>query len=100
MMDFKNKHFHFVGIGGISLSALALFVLEKGALVTGSDLVSSRITQRLEQCGVKIFFSHEKSHVFGADYVIFSGAISEDNPEIKEAQKLAIKARRFALFII
>lgn len=83
--------YHFIGIGGISMSALAHLVLSSGNLVQGSDLKKSAETEALERLGVKIFYGHNKKNVLGASRVIASGAISADNPELKEAQLLGLK---------
>jgi len=86
MIDFNNiKHIHFIGIGGIGMSGLAEILLFRGYKVTGSDIKPSEITERLESKGAKIFYKHEGSNVIGADAVIFTAAVSEENPEIKQA---------------
>ncbi|TSC75678.1 MAG: hypothetical protein G01um101430_172 [Parcubacteria group bacterium Gr01-1014_30] len=84
---------HFIGIGGIGVSALARYYLQKGHKITGSDLVSSEITSSLEKSGVKIKIGiHKKRNVPGnTDLVIYSEAVPEDNAELREAKKLKIK---------
>jgi len=84
---------HFIGIGGIGVSALAKYYLEKGCQVSGSDLVSSEITKALKKLGAKIFIGRHKIKNLpeDADLVIYSPAVSKDNPELKEAKKLKIK---------
>jgi len=83
---------HFIGIGGIGVSALAKYYYSKGAEITGSDLTSSEITQYFTDKGVKINIGH-KSEVVNdkIELVIYSPAIQEDNPERKKANKLKIK---------
>ena len=76
---------HFIGIGGIGVSALAQYYLAKGHRVSGSDLVSSEITDFLKKKGVKI------RHLQQADLVIYSPAVQKDNPELKLAKKKRIK---------
>jgi len=85
---------HFIGIGGIGVSALAKYYLEKGYQVSGSDLVSSEITETLKKLGVKIFIGKhkEKNLAEDVDLVIYSPAVKPDNPELKEAKKLKIKS--------
>jgi len=85
---------HFIGIGGIGVSALAKYYLKKGHKVTGSDLVSSEITKTLKKLGVKIFTGRHKAKNLpeNADLVVFSPAVKPDNPELKEAKKLKIKS--------
>ena len=88
---------HFIGIGGIGVSALAQFFLSIGHEVSGSDLVSSEITENLEKKGIKIFIGAHKSlcaRFIGKhelpNLVIYSPAIPENNPELKEARKKKI----------
>lgn len=83
--------YHFIGIGGISMSALAHLVLNCGDIVQGSDIKKSAETEALERLGVKIFYGHNKKNVLGANIVVSSGAISDSNPELKEAKSLGIK---------
>lgn len=58
-VDLKGKPFHFIGIGGIGMSALAQIVAQRQLPVSGSDLRSSHITDRLEALGAKIFYRQE-----------------------------------------
>jgi len=80
---------HFIGIGGIGVSALAQFFLSIGHEVSGSDLVSSEITEALEKKGVIMFLGkHKKANVKkDISLVIFSPAVRKENPELKEARK-------------
>ncbi|TET83830.1 MAG: UDP-N-acetylmuramate--L-alanine ligase [Candidatus Nealsonbacteria bacterium] len=84
---------HFIGIGGIGVSALAKYYLEKGCQVSGSDLVSSEITKALRKKGAKLLIGEHKAKNLpkNVDLVIYSPAIPKDNPELKEAKKLKIK---------
>lgn len=84
-----NKIF-FVGIGGISMSALANFCKKNGAEVSGSDSTPSNITSALKKSGIKVFLKHRAKNVLGANLVIFSGAISQTNPELLQARKQGI----------
>jgi UDP-N-acetylmuramate--alanine ligase len=80
---------HFIGIGGIGTSALARYFLEKGHKISGSDLVSSEITDALKKSGVKIFIGHNpKCLTPGVKQVIYSPAVPKDNPELKKAFRL------------
>jgi UDP-N-acetylmuramate--alanine ligase len=81
---------HFIGIGGIGVSALAKHYLENGWQISGSDLHSSDITETLERSGAKIIIGeHHASNIpAGADKVVYSPAVQEDNPELKEARRL------------
>ncbi len=87
---------HFVGIGGIGVSALARhFLLEKNK-VTGSDLSKSKITEDLEELGADITYRHSSKNIKKeTDLVIFSPAIPEDNPEIKKAKSMEIETRSY-----
>ncbi|RLE14010.1 UDP-N-acetylmuramate--L-alanine ligase [Candidatus Aerophobetes bacterium] len=80
-------HLHFVGVGGIGMSGLAKILLQSGYKVSGSDVKETEITQKLREQGAKIYKGHRKSHIEDADIVVFSSAISPDNPEIREAKK-------------
>ncbi|KAA6225363.1 MULTISPECIES: UDP-N-acetylmuramate--L-alanine ligase [unclassified Campylobacter] len=93
---------HFIGIGGIGISALARFLKEKGFIISGSDLKRSKITDQLESEGVKVSIPHRASNVKGKDLIIYSAAIKEENAEFKEANKLGIKclSRKEALPLI
>lgn len=86
---------YFIGIGGIGVSALAKYYLEKGHQVTGSDLVSSEITDALKKLGAKIFIGSHKFPKWNLenrpDLVIYSPAVPKDNPELVTAKKLKIK---------
>ncbi len=83
---------HFIGIGGIGVSALAQYYLAKGEQVSGSDLASSEITELLKRKGAKIIIDQNAKNITkNIDLVIYSPAVKEDNPELKEAKNLGIK---------
>lgn len=90
ILPVRIKKIHFVGIGGIGMSGLARLLKERGYTVTGSDIKHSEIIDKLRERGVKINIPHNSSQVKGTDLLCFSSAISEDNPEIKEALSLNI----------
>jgi len=96
-MPTKKLKIHFIGIGGIGVSALARYYLEKGVKVTGSDLVSSEITNALIEKGAKLFVGKHKIKNLpkDADLVIYSPAVPTDNPELKRAKKLGIKCQSY-----
>jgi len=79
-------HLHFVGIGGIGMSGLARIFLQAGYTVSGSDIKETSITKKLRSQGAHIYNGHRANQIEGADMVVFSSAISAQNPEIKEAQ--------------
>lgn len=78
---------HFIGIGGIGLSAIARFLKEKGCIISGSDIKQSSITQELENEGIIITVPHKAKNIKDQDIIIYSAAINEDNIELKEARK-------------
>jgi UDP-N-acetylmuramate--alanine ligase len=84
----KIQRIHFVGIGGIGMSGIAEVVLNLGYKVSGSDLKSSAITQRLASLGAICFEGHRAENVAGAEVVVTSSAIAGENPEVTEAHKL------------
>ncbi len=86
----KAQHIHFVGIGGSGMSGIAEVLLNLNFAVSGSDLARSPATQRLESLGAKVFAGHASTHVTGADVVVVSSAVREDNPEVVEARRLKI----------
>jgi UDP-N-acetylmuramate--alanine ligase len=86
----KIQHIHFVGIGGIGMSGIAEVLLNLGYKVSGSDLKSSPVTQRLAGLGAAIFEGHTAENIAGAEVVVASSAIASDNPEISYAHALHI----------
>jgi len=86
----KAKQIHFVGIGGIGMSGIAELLLNLGYSVTGSDLKDSPVTRRLVSLGGRVFAGHRKENIQGADVVVYSSAVSRDNPEIVESRERAI----------
>jgi UDP-N-acetylmuramate--alanine ligase len=88
---------HFIGIGGIGVSALARYYLEGNHEISGSDLVSSEITSALKKKGAKILIGQNKTGNLpkDADLIIYSPAVQPDNPEFKEAKKLKIKIQSY-----
>jgi UDP-N-acetylmuramate--alanine ligase len=84
----KIQRIHFVGIGGIGMSGIAEVLLTLGYRVSGSDLRSSAITERLARLGAQIFVGHAESNVHGAEVVVTSSAIRRENPEVAEARRL------------
>ncbi|MEJ5351278.1 MAG: UDP-N-acetylmuramate--L-alanine ligase [Melioribacteraceae bacterium] len=85
MMTRTIKNIHFVGIGGIGMSGIAEILLNQGFTITGSDLHKSEITDRLENLGIKIYEGHSPDNLKNADLVVYSSAVTLDNPEVKAA---------------
>lgn len=81
-----TSHFHFIGIGGIGMSALAKILLEKGCPVSGSDIAQTPITHRLSQLGAKIYVGHHESQIPQNAFVIYSSDIHPDNVEFIAAK--------------
>ncbi|MBL7170956.1 MAG: UDP-N-acetylmuramate--L-alanine ligase [Candidatus Omnitrophica bacterium] len=79
---------HFVGIGGVGMSGLAKVLLEKGMVVSGSDINLNNYTESLCSRGAKIFKGHKSSSVRDADIVVYSSSISSRNIELIEARRL------------
>ena len=72
---------HFIGIGGTGLSAIARLLLESGYTVTGSDRILSPLAAELKTLGAGVSIGHAAENVSGADWVVRSSAIPDDNPE-------------------
>ena len=89
-MKFLVNHLHFVGIGGAGMSGIAEVMLNLGYVVSGSDLSKSAVTERLQSLGARGFCGHAKKHIRGADAVVISSAVHEDNPEVVAARELGI----------
>jgi len=84
------KNLFFVGIGGISMSSIAFVFKSKGYEVSGSDRAESDMTRKLAAAGITVYRGHDAANVAGADAVIYTGAVNEQNPEIAEAKKLGL----------
>ncbi|GAB4293191.1 MAG: UDP-N-acetylmuramate--L-alanine ligase [Ignavibacteriaceae bacterium] len=83
---FKNiKKVHFVGIGGIGMSGIAEILLNQGFEISGSDKNPSEITDRLAKLGIKIYKDHSPDNLQDADLLVYSSAVTEDNPEVQAA---------------
>lgn len=83
--DYNN--IHFVGIGGVSMSSLALILSESGKLVTGSDSTESATTELLQQRGIKVYLEHNEKNVSNTELLVYTAAISDNNPELVYAKK-------------
>lgn len=92
----KGKRVHFIGIGGISMSALALMLKREGVIVSGSDLAENDETKNLKRAGIEVSLGHAVKNVRGADAVVYSSAIHEDNAEYVYAKKHKIPLVRRA----
>ncbi len=84
------KYIHFVGIGGIGLSALARYLKREGFSVSGSDIKETKITKKLREEGIKVSVPHEAKNIKKQDLVIYTAVAKDDNPELVKARKRGI----------
>src|SRR5512141_803068 len=91
------KKLHFIGIGGIGMSGIAEILLDQGFRVSGSDRALSEVTERLQKLGADIFEGHQAQNIVDdVDALVYSSAVSLDNPEVLEAQRRKIPIVRRA----
>ncbi|MBN2677435.1 MAG: UDP-N-acetylmuramate--L-alanine ligase [Anaerolineaceae bacterium] len=93
------NHIHLIGIGGTGLSAIARVLLESGFKVSGSDRSPSPLSDALALDGVKIMHGHSPDNIRGADQVVRSSAISDDNPEVQAAIQAGIPVLKRSEFL-
>jgi UDP-N-acetylmuramate--alanine ligase len=93
------KHVHFIGIGGTGLSAMALFLLESGVQVSGSDRQLSPLARQVQAAGGRVFIGHQAEQVLGADLVVRSSAIPGSNVEVRAAHQAGIPVYKRADFL-
>ena len=86
-MKHKVKNIHFVGIGGAGMSGIAEVLANLGFGVSGSDLADNATTRRLADLGVRTVVGHDSANIAGADAVVVSTAVKEDNPEVVAARE-------------
>jgi len=79
--------YHFVGIGGVSMSGIAQLLLNRGETVTGSDRQESADIEKLRKLGAKISIGHSEANVENPDMVVYTAAVKWDNPELREAKR-------------
>jgi len=84
-MKHAIRHIHFVGIGGSGMSGIAEVLLNQGYRVTGSDLGENAATRRLVQRGATVHVGHDAKFIEGADAIVTSTAVKDDNPEVVAA---------------
>ena len=89
-MKHAIKHIHFVGIGGAGMSGIAEVLRNLGYLISGSDIADSATLRRLSDLGIQTFVGHAAANVIGADAVVTSTAVQQDNPEVVAARKRKI----------
>ena len=93
MQELNNeiRKVHFIGIGGIGISAIARFLHEKGHKISGSDIKESKTTLELKDEDIEVITPHCKEAIKDQDFVVYSAAIKEDNIELVEARRKGIK---------
>lgn len=84
-MKKQYRHYHFIGIGGVGMGNLALLMLAKGFVVSGSDIKESDLTIQLKERGARVHIGHDIRHVGSADCVVYSSAVTMTNPEMFHA---------------
>jgi UDP-N-acetylmuramate--alanine ligase len=80
------KHLHFIGIGGAGMCGIAEVLHDEGYTITGSDLSHNKATQRLQTLGIQVWIGHHADQIQGADVVVRSTAVEENNPELIAAR--------------
>ncbi len=90
-MSEKREGYHFIGIGGIGMSALARILIDEKRSVTGSDLAKSQIVEELMSLGAKVTLGHSQEAVKPGHDIVFNSRIQEDNPEVIEARRLGAR---------
>ena len=95
-MEEKKCHIHFIGIGGVGMSGIAFVLIDLGYKISGSDLKSTKITDKLKERGVVFYQGHHEDNVNDADLVVISSAIPEKNPEIQASKKKGLKVLKRA----
>lgn len=92
----RIKHIHFVGIGGAGMGGIAEVLHNQNYLITGSDLSSSKMVDRLTSLGIKVTLDHKPENINGADVVVITSALSANNPELIAAKANGIPVVRRA----
>ncbi len=82
-----KKHYHLIGIGGVGMGAIASLLLDKGEIVSGSDMKEGHLTKMLQAKGAQITIGHDEKNITFPDYVVYSTAVKKDNPEFLKAQE-------------
>ena len=93
------EHIHFIGIGGTGLSAIAKVLLEQGLKVSGSDLHPSPLFESVKTAGGSVVLGHRAENILGADLVIRSSAVPNENPEVQAALKAGIPVLKRSEFL-
>ncbi|SHF50032.1 UDP-N-acetylmuramate--L-alanine ligase [Modicisalibacter ilicicola DSM 19980] len=92
----RIRRIHFIGIGGAGMCGIAEVLANQGYQVSGSDLKESAVTTHLRDCGMRIAIGHAAAHAEGADVIVVSTAVNQDNPEIAWAHEHRVPVVRRA----
>ena len=90
LKDLVGKQVHFIGIGGSGMSGLARIAISHGIKVSGSDSSDSSVLTALKAVGAEIFIGHKSENIKGADLIVYSNAIKDNNPEREAGLKAGI----------
>lgn len=93
------KNIYFIGIGGVSMSGIAHTLKHFGFNVSGSDATDSNTIQSLISCGIPVFIGHNPENIKNSDLVVYTAAISKDDPELVMAHSLNIPTMERAVFL-
>jgi UDP-N-acetylmuramate--alanine ligase len=96
----KVKHVHFVGIGGVGMSGIAEVLVNLGYRVSGSDLSASTVTRHLQSLGARVYKGHAADQIEGANVVVVSSAVTEENSEVQAARAKGIPVVPRALMLV
>ena len=98
-MQFRDRHVHFIGIGGAGLSAIARVLMQQGTQVSGSDLVLSPVAEALARDGARVSTGHRPENVAGAEWVVVSSAVPASNVEVQAARAAGIPVLKRSEFL-
>ena len=97
--DYPGGKIHMIGIGGSSMSGLAEMLIDKGYQVSGSDRDETYLVHFVREKGANVMIGHRAENIHGADMIVYSAAISADNPERREAERLGIPSIERAVLL-
>ncbi len=86
----RQRRIHFVGVGGVGMSGLAIILKYMGHEVTGCDLAESKYLEKVRAAGIEVFLGHDPAHLKGMEIVVYSSAVSLDHPELAQAKELGL----------
>jgi len=89
-MQSRVKHIHFIGIGGVGMGGIAEVLLNLGYQVSGSDLANNVLIEHLRDLGATVMIGHDPAYLVGADVVVVTTAVNEDNVELQAAREQRI----------